>query len=203
MKNALYLGAGAQAKIATEIAEADTSLHQEPQAYFDVCPDDPLREAFTAPVVETLPSSPPDIIIPAIGSNGIRYHICNDALEKYSNKVLLRKIIHPTATVSPNAFIGHGVVIHPGAVIGPETEICTGVIVNNNATVSHHSRVENFAHVAPGATLCGRVTVGEKALVGAGATMLPGAEVKAGITVKAGSVSYEGAVTQGWRENDA
>jgi acetyltransferase-like isoleucine patch superfamily enzyme len=43
-------------------------------------------------------------------------------------------------------------------------------------------------HVAPGATLCGCVDVGEDAMVGAGATVLPRLRIGRGAVVGAGAV---------------
>ena len=41
-------------------------------------------------------------------------------------------------------------------------------------------------HIAPGATLCGGVTVGDGAFVGAGATVIPGVIIGAGARIGAG-----------------
>ena len=61
------------------------------------------------------------------------------------------------------------------------------MIVNTGAVVEHDSEVRAHAHIAPNATLCGNVTVGERALVGAGASVPPGLVIGEDALVKAGS----------------
>lgn len=45
-------------------------------------------------------------------------------------------------------------------------------IINTRASVDHDCRVDDFAHIAPGAILCGRVHVHEGAFVGAGSIIV-------------------------------
>ena len=61
------------------------------------------------------------------------------------------------------------------------------VIVNTGAQIDHHCCIEDHAHIAPGAILCGDVTVEAGAMVGAGAVVLPGSKVTTGTLVKAAS----------------
>jgi acyl-[acyl carrier protein]--UDP-N-acetylglucosamine O-acyltransferase len=59
------------------------------------------------------------------------------------------------------------------------------VIVNTGATVDHDCRLGDFVHVAPGAHLCGGVTVDEGALLGVGCAVAPGVRIGAWATVGA------------------
>ena len=95
---------------------------------------------------------------------------------------------HPFSWVASDAVIGEGTVIMAGAVVQPAVKIGKHCIVNTCASVDHDCALGDFVHIAPGARLCGNVTVGEGALVGAGAICLPGAIIAPGTTVKAGSV---------------
>jgi len=97
-------------------------------------------------------------------------------------------LAHRRATVSPMARVGAATVIIPGAVVNAGAVLGTGVIVNTNATVGHDAVVEDFAHVAPGANLCGDVQVGAGAWVGAGSVVIQGVSIGRGATVGAGSV---------------
>jgi UDP-perosamine 4-acetyltransferase len=54
--------------------------------------------------------------------------------------------------------------------------------------VEHDGVVGAIAHVAPGAILCGNVSVGARALVGAGAVVIPGRAIGADAVVGAGAV---------------
>ena len=62
------------------------------------------------------------------------------------------------------------------------------VIVNHGATVDHECVLADGVHVAPGATLCGCVTVDAHAMVGAGAVVLPRIRIGARAIVGAGAV---------------
>ena len=48
-------------------------------------------------------------------------------------------------------------------------------------------------HIAPGATLCGDVTIGDGAFIGAGATVVNGREIGARAFIAAGAVQVDDA----------
>jgi len=73
-----------------------------------------------------------------------------------------------------------GVVIQPGCAIGENS------IINTRAGVDHDCRIGHDVHVAPGATLCGTVTVEDGAFIGAGATVIQGLRVGARAVVECG-----------------
>jgi acetyltransferase-like isoleucine patch superfamily enzyme len=54
--------------------------------------------------------------------------------------------------------------------------------------VDHECILADGVHIAPAATLCGLVTVGESTLIGAGATVLPRIHIGARSIVGAGAV---------------
>jgi UDP-N-acetylbacillosamine N-acetyltransferase len=96
--------------------------------------------------------------------------------------------IHPRAVVAGDALVGPGTVVAAGAVVNPGTRLGDSVIVNTAASVDHDCRVEDGAHVAPGARLGGHVTVGRGAWVGIGAIVKDHLTVGAGSQVGAGAV---------------
>ena len=61
--------------------------------------------------------------------------------------------------------IGEGTVIMAGVIIQPGVRIGKHVILNTGCTIDHDCVIEDYAHIAPGAHLCGNVRVGEGALV--------------------------------------
>ena len=77
-------------------------------------------------------------------------------------------LIHPSAVVSPSADIGPGTVIMAGAVVQARAKIGAHCILNTLCSVDHDCVVGDFVHIAPGAHLCGTVTVGEGTMVGTG-----------------------------------
>jgi sugar O-acyltransferase (sialic acid O-acetyltransferase NeuD family) len=97
-------------------------------------------------------------------------------------------IIHPTASISPYATIGAGVVIMAGVVISVDTSIGDASIINSGAIVEHDCVLGNAVHIAPGAVLSGNVTVGDRSWIGVGAIARQGARIGAGVTVGAGAV---------------
>ncbi len=98
------------------------------------------------------------------------------------------------AIVHPNSTLGFGVEVAPlslicaGAVVQTLVSIGRAVVVNTGARVDHECILGDFSHVAPGAIITGRVTVGVGALVGANATVLPGLTIGDGAVLGAGSV---------------
>jgi len=97
-------------------------------------------------------------------------------------------IAHPSAVIAEDAIIGEGTQIMAGAIIGPEAKIGNQCIINANASIDHDNILEDGVEIAPGATLCGLVRVGQCAWVGAGATVLPMVKIGQGALVGAGSV---------------
>lgn len=105
-----------------------------------------------------------------------------------SHGVAMPVLIHPHASVSPQARLGRGVQVLAGAVVAAKAHLGDMCIVNHRANVDHECVLEAGVTVAPGATLCGSVRVGEDAFIGAGATVLPRLSIGAGALVGAGAV---------------
>lgn len=100
----------------------------------------------------------------------------------------LAAVVDPSAVVSPSARLAPGVFIATGAIVHARAVVGTGAIINTRAVVEHDCVVGEFAHVSPGAILCGGVRVGRSAQVGAGAVVVPNRSIGDGATVGAGAV---------------
>ena len=61
-------------------------------------------------------------------------------------------------------------------------------IINTNSSIDHDCIINDFVHIAPGATLCGGVLVGRSTLIGAGTTILPNIKVGENVIIGAGSL---------------
>jgi sugar O-acyltransferase (sialic acid O-acetyltransferase NeuD family) len=96
-------------------------------------------------------------------------------------------IVSPDAIVNEGVSGGEGAVVMDGAVINTGATIGCGAIVNTNSTVEHDVLLEDWVHVAPGATISGGVTVGRYSMIGAGATVIEGIKITAGCMVGAGA----------------
>jgi UDP-perosamine 4-acetyltransferase len=120
----------------------------------------------------------------AIGDNRLRQALGRAA---QARGFTLPPVIHPTALVSPSAFVGEGVVIMAGARVGARARLEQLAIVNTSAVVEHDDRIGPASHVAPGVALGGGVQVGERALVGIGSAARPGSRIGDDAVVGAGS----------------
>jgi sugar O-acyltransferase (sialic acid O-acetyltransferase NeuD family) len=122
----------------------------------------------------------------AIGNNNIREKIFNHLAEK---KLLPINAIHTSAVIDSTASINNnGVMIAANATINPLVQIGKGVICNTNCSIDHECVIGDFAHIAPGAVLCGNVTVGSKTFVGANAVIRQGITIGSNVMIGAGAV---------------
>ena len=74
------------------------------------------------------------------------------------------------------------------AVVHNEAEIGMQCILNTRALIEHDCRLMEGVEIAPGAVLCGRVTVGRNTWIGANATIAPRIRIGSNSIVGAGAV---------------
>lgn len=97
-------------------------------------------------------------------------------------------LCHPSSVVSPTAHLGSGSQILALANVGTDAELGESCIVNHRASVDHECRLGRGVHLAPGATLCGCVSVSDNVFIGAGAIVLPRVSIGADSIIGAGAV---------------
>ncbi|OSM01807.1 putative hexapeptide transferase [Magnetofaba australis IT-1] len=107
-------------------------------------------------------------------------------------------LTHPTAIIDPTALLSEGAQIMAGAIVQIGARIHAGALINTGARIDHHCFIGDHVHIAPGAVLCGQVTVETGAHVGAGATLIQGVRVGQDALVGAGAVVV-GNVSSGMR----
>ncbi|MGX4803494.1 acetyltransferase [Bradyrhizobium guangdongense] len=95
---------------------------------------------------------------------------------------------HPSAIVSRGATISGGAQLLAGSVIQIGAVVHAGVIVNTRAVIEHHCDIGCFAHIAPGAVVCGEVEIGWGSHIGAGAVVKQGVRLGPNTLVGAGAV---------------
>lgn len=95
---------------------------------------------------------------------------------------------HPSAIISPTAQIGVGTQLLSLSIVAADSCIGEACIINHRASVDHECVLGNGVHLAPGATLCGCVKVGDYAFIGAGAVVLPRLFIGQDAVVGAGAV---------------
>lgn len=119
----------------------------------------------------------------SIGDNYSRYRVW----EKLQHKLFT--VIHPKSIISKSkVIIGEGCFVAVGAVLQTEIEAGKCCIFNTSSLVEHHAKIGNFVHLAPGAVLCGGVTIEDGCLVGANAVIEPGIHIGKGCKIGSGSV---------------
>ncbi len=97
-------------------------------------------------------------------------------------------MMHPTAEMASNTFMGKGIQILRSATISEEVHIGDQTIINTNATVDHETWLGEGVHVMPGATLAGCCKIHHCSSIGSNATILPHIQVGVGAVVGAGAV---------------
>lgn len=122
----------------------------------------------------------------SVGNNIIRRRISTQFASDNKHPAT---IIHPASFINTRVEISNkGVMIAAGVCINPLATIAEGVILNTGCVVEHECSVSRFAHVGPGATLCGNVSVGENSFIGAGAVVRENISIGKNATIGAGAV---------------
>lgn len=122
----------------------------------------------------------------AIGDNGLRKKIYDTLQQK---NLLPGNAIHPISLIDTSATIAaNGVMIAGHVSINPLAYIATGAICNTGCIIEHECVVGEFAHIGPGAVLCGNVKIGDGTFVGANAVIKQGITVGKNATIGAGAV---------------
>jgi sugar O-acyltransferase (sialic acid O-acetyltransferase NeuD family) len=122
----------------------------------------------------------------AIGNNATR----NKVYDKLAQQNFYpANAIHPSAVIDPSVTMAaHGVMVSAHAVINPLAVINTGAVCNTGCIIEHECVVGEFAHIGPGAVLCGNVKVGKRSFVGANAVIRQGITIGNNAMIGAGAV---------------
>ena len=118
----------------------------------------------------------------AIGDNSIRKKISQNI------KHPIATIVDPNTNISNDVSIGEGSQIIASSTINVGTIIGKYCIINTNSSIDHDCAISDFAHIAPGVTICGGVSIGNSTLVGAGSTVLPNVTIGDNVIIGAGSL---------------
>lgn len=97
-------------------------------------------------------------------------------------------LIHPSAVLSPMAYLKEGVQVMAGAVVQVGSCIGENTVINTRASVDHDCVIGNHVHIAPGATVAGGVKIGDNTCIGAGVTVIQGVSIGRNSIVAAGAV---------------
>jgi len=122
----------------------------------------------------------------AVGDNRLRKKIYENLLQK---NILPANAIHPSSVIDGSAHLAaNGVMIAAHVSINPLAVVGTGAICNTSCIIEHECVVGEFAHIGPGAVLCGNVKIGAGSFVGANAVIKQGITVGENVMIGAGAV---------------
>lgn len=121
-------------------------------------------------------------LIISIGANHIRKKVAAFIQHDFGT------IIHPSALLDESVKVGEGSVVVHRVVLQADVKIGRHVIINTSVSVDHECIIEDFAHIAPGAILCGNIRVGEGTIIGAGTIVTPNLKIGKHCLIAAGSV---------------
>jgi sugar O-acyltransferase (sialic acid O-acetyltransferase NeuD family) len=125
-----------------------------------------------------------DVVVAAVGEPRARMQVT----ERLGRGVAWHTVVHPTAVVSPRAYIGSGCVIGPLSYVGPKAHVGSHVVINVLASIGHDARAGALAVISPYGTLNGNAVIGEGVFMGTGAVVTIGRRVGAWSKVAAGAV---------------
>ena len=81
------------------------------------------------------------------------------------------RVVHPSASISPDAEVGEGAVIAHGAFIGSRARIGKNFYAAKGASIGHDVVVGDHTRVGVGAFIGGHTVIGENAFIGSGAML--------------------------------
>ena len=185
-KNVIVIGAGGHGRVVADIIRASGDFVE---GFLD---DKEIQGFTTLGKVKDCEKYQDRYIIIAVGNNEIRQKIA----QKYPN-LNYYTAVHPSAIISPDVEIGAGSCVMPGVVLNSGAKIGRHCIINTHSTVEHDCIIGDYAHISPGAILCGTVTVGEHTQIGAGGVVKNNISIIADVLVGAGAVVVKDIVKKG------
>jgi len=99
--------------------------------------------------------------------------------------------IHPKASISAQAILGHGILIDACAVISSNADIAHHCLIGAGAIIDFNSKIGTYTQISSGARIGAQCTIGEQAFIGAGAVIIPGITIGKKARIGAGSVVVE------------
>lgn len=97
------------------------------------------------------------------------------------------RVVHPHASISPNASVGRNVLVMSGVVITSNARIGDHVCILPNSVVHHDVAVGDWTLVGSNVTIAGRVRISENCYIGSGTSIRDGTAVGQGALIGLGS----------------
>lgn len=144
--NLLILGAGSQGPVVKEIAEA-IGIFEE-IAFLDDNPDNKLAIGPLSDLDKLVDHFP--MAIPSFGDSKLREK-CMNILE--SRGYIVPSLIHPSATISPNAKLGRSIVVEARCIVSAGATIGRGALLSGASVIEAAAQVGDFTHIGSSVTV--------------------------------------------------
>lgn len=135
--------------------------------------------------VEKYEIEPEDVFICALGNSDWKKYYVDIILSKGGEFISL---IHKTATIHQNSYIGKGCVVGSYVKVSCDVTVGEYVTIQSFSLLGHDVIVNDFCHLGCRTFMGGYSSVGEKSLIHTNAIILPHVKVGVKCTVGAGSV---------------
>ena len=130
----------------------------------------------------------PDAHVLAIPGSPLSYRRRREAIEGLRiPEQRFARVIHPRASVSPLATIGHNVLLMAGVVVTSNARIGSHVCVLPNTVIHHDVVVGDWSLIGASVTIAGGTVVEENCYVGSGTSLKNGLQIGKGALVGLGS----------------
>ena len=183
LKNIILLGYSGHSFVCIDIALMNNYFIK---GYLDplIKENNPYKIEYLGTDTYIKPNSNESFFI-TIGSNMIRNKLFNNFEDN-----LFINLIHKNSFISENAFIteNSNVLVGCGVIVNSFSNVQKGVILNTGCIIEHECQINEFSHIAPGATLAGNVKVGKRTFIGANSVIREGVSIGNDVLIGAGSV---------------
>jgi sugar O-acyltransferase (sialic acid O-acetyltransferase NeuD family) len=126
-------------------------------------------------------------LIVAIGDPAARARIVAELDSRGVHSPTYATLVHPSAVIGSRVELAEGVVVGARSVLTCDITVGRHAHINVASSLAHDCRVDEFATLAPGVNLAGRVHVGAGVEIGTGASVIPKVQIREGAVVGAGS----------------
>jgi len=97
------------------------------------------------------------------------YKILDEIIASFSlNDQDWATVIHPQASISSSATVGHNVLIMAGTVLTAESKVGNHCCILPNCVIHHDAVLEDYCTLAAGVLVAGYTRIGQKSYLGAG-----------------------------------
>ncbi|MBI1171365.1 acetyltransferase [bacterium] len=97
------------------------------------------------------------------------------------------RLVHPRASVSGYAQLGHGAVLYPGAVVTSNAILGNHVMVLVNSVIHHDVRIGACSIIGSNVTLAGSVVIGKGCYIGSASSIRNGIRIGDGALIGMGA----------------